>query len=284
MAAKLRTRFYRVAVAGDSIDDREITEDELNELAETYNPKFYGALMWKDHIRYYGNYGQVVAVKAAKINDESDPLNGRLALYAVLSPNQYLIELNKKGQSLFTSIEIWPDFAKTGKVYLAGLGIVDQPGSVGTEPLEFKKKQDSEFIISTPQNYGLSDALNSMGDIPANAFAHNLDNPNQEDKEMNKEQFEAFMTQQSTQHEALMENIQGFINKPDGEGDKGGDEGEGSKDFVSRKDFDAVTDSLATISKSLETVTSELTTLKGEEFGTTDPDGDGDKAEEFKAF
>ncbi len=47
------------------------------------------------------------------------------------------MELVKKGQKLFTSMEVSPKFAGYGKAYLVGLAATDNPASLGTEMLTF---------------------------------------------------------------------------------------------------------------------------------------------------
>ncbi|PNB14442.1 GPO family capsid scaffolding protein, partial [Pseudomonas sp. DP16D-E2] len=46
-------------------------------------------------------------------------------------------------QKLFTSIEIQPEFADTGKPYLRGLAITDDPASLGTQPLHFSRRAET---------------------------------------------------------------------------------------------------------------------------------------------
>lgn len=43
----------------------------------------------------------------------------------------------KAGQKVYTSMEIRPNFANSGKCYLVGLAVTDDPASLGTEYLEF---------------------------------------------------------------------------------------------------------------------------------------------------
>ncbi len=43
------------------------------------------------------------------------PLAGKMALYADVEPTESLVELVKKGQKLFTSMEVSPKFADTAK-------------------------------------------------------------------------------------------------------------------------------------------------------------------------
>ncbi|WP_170922772.1 GPO family capsid scaffolding protein, partial [Aeromonas salmonicida] len=63
--------------------------------------------------------------------------NGITKLFAVLKPNLALIEVNKEGKLCFCSIEPRPNFAKSGKMYLAALGLTDTPDSTGTTALKF---------------------------------------------------------------------------------------------------------------------------------------------------
>ncbi|MBP1039304.1 GPO family capsid scaffolding protein, partial [Serratia fonticola] len=80
--------------------------------------------------------GDVVELKAEKIADDSI-LNGKWALFAKLTPTDDLAAMVKAGQKVYTSMEIRPNFANTGKCYLVGLAVTDDPASLGTEYLEF---------------------------------------------------------------------------------------------------------------------------------------------------
>lgn len=131
---KLTTDFIKVGQSGPTCDGREIDAQWLREAAETYDPKVYAALIWPEHFRFLGNSGKVVALKA---KDEGD---GIVGLYAQLEPNVRLLQSIKEGQRLYTSMELTPDFAGTGKHYLAGLGVTDSPASLGTDELKFSKR------------------------------------------------------------------------------------------------------------------------------------------------
>ena len=52
-----------------------------------------------------------------------------------------MLALHNAGQKLFTSIEVNPNFADTGKAYLVGLAFTDTPASLGTQIMEFAAKQ-----------------------------------------------------------------------------------------------------------------------------------------------
>lgn len=136
------SKWFKVATAGPTVDGREIKEQWLIDMAETYDMDEYTASIFQDHIGWFGNYGQVTAVKMEK--DEK----GRICLFNKLKPNKLLLEMNAAGQKLFTSIRVVEDFANTGKAYLMHLAITDEPASLGTEQLSFTQndKQNEIFI------------------------------------------------------------------------------------------------------------------------------------------
>ncbi len=78
----------------------------------------------------------MVELKAEKIDDDS-ALKGKWALFAKITPTDDLIAMNKAAQKVYTSMEIQPNFANTGKCYLVGLAVTDDPASLGTEYTEF---------------------------------------------------------------------------------------------------------------------------------------------------
>jgi hypothetical protein len=137
MPRSLISDWKRVATSGKTADGRTIEPADLRDMATSYDPATYTAVIWYEHIRYMGNFGIVTELKAASAD------NGKVALFAKLQPNDRLLEINKEAQKLFTSIEIEPNFADSGKPYLAGLAITDQPASLGTEALHFSRRASS---------------------------------------------------------------------------------------------------------------------------------------------
>ncbi|EGP03091.1 phage capsid scaffolding protein [Pasteurella multocida subsp. multocida str. Anand1_goat] len=136
---ELITDFVCVATSGNTIDGRHIDAQDLKDMAETYDPEKYTAVIWWEHWRWR-NFGRVVEVKA------EDGEEGKTRLYARIAPSLEMIELNKDGQGLFTSIEITPNFANTGKAYLSGLAFTDQPASLGTTQLNFSKRIKNDSV------------------------------------------------------------------------------------------------------------------------------------------
>ncbi|WP_031239715.1 GPO family capsid scaffolding protein, partial [Asticcacaulis sp. AC466] len=144
--AKKVTKFFRIGVEGDTVDGREIGAADIQQMAATYSPKVYGARINMEHIKgilpdgYFRRYGGVVELKAEKIDEPDEPLlHGKWALYASLAPTADLVSMVGAGQKVFTSMEIRRDFAKTGKSYLVGLAVTDDPASLGTDMLEFSR-------------------------------------------------------------------------------------------------------------------------------------------------
>ena len=139
-----KSKFFRVAVAGSTTDGRVIEATWIQQMADSYDPNTYTALGNLEHYRgfspssEFGTYAKVTALKAEEVE-----INGtkKLALFAQVDAFDQLLELHQRGQKLFTSIEVNPNFADTGKAYLVGLAFTDTPASLGTQIMEFAAKQ-----------------------------------------------------------------------------------------------------------------------------------------------
>lgn len=161
-----KTRFFRVAVEGATSDGRAIEREWLEQVAQSYDPKVYGARINIEHIRgmspssEFRAYGDVLAVKTEEVE-----IGGKkkLALYAQIDATDELVALNKKRQKLYSSLEIRPNFGDTGGFYLTGLAVTDNPASLGTEMLAFaaqnpdaspfkarKDQPDDLFTVAEP--------------------------------------------------------------------------------------------------------------------------------------
>ena len=135
--SKLTTDWIKIGQSGPTRDGRNIEASWLEEAAEAYAMDTYAAMIWPDHMVWFGNAGMVVELKV-------EAEGGVTSLFARLQPNDRLLAMNKERQRLFTSMELQPDFAKTGKHYLVGLAVTDLPASLGTTPLEFSSRVQSE--------------------------------------------------------------------------------------------------------------------------------------------
>ncbi|MHC8330197.1 GPO family capsid scaffolding protein [Pseudomonas sp. LB1P83] len=152
MPRSLVSFWKRVATSGPTVDGREILPQELRDIAETYKPSLYTAVIWCDHERWPGSHGTVFAVRLVEEGDDLVP--GQIALEAQLKPNNKLLWLNDQGEKLFSSIEITPNFANTGKAYLTGLAVTDEPASLGTQELYFSKKSEKDSYFAASHELG----------------------------------------------------------------------------------------------------------------------------------
>ena len=80
------------------------------------------------------------------------PLAGKMALYADVEPAESTGGTGEKGQKLFTSMEVSPKFADTGKAYLVRLAATDDPASLGTEMLTFSAGAAHNPLANRKQN------------------------------------------------------------------------------------------------------------------------------------
>ena len=200
-----KSKFFRVAVAGSTTDGRVIEATWIQQMADSYDPNTYTALGNLERYRGFspssevGTYAKVTALKAEEVE-----INGtkKLALFAQVDAFDQLIELHNAGQKLFTSIEVNPNFADTGKAYLVGLAFTDTPASLGTQIMEFAakqpeanpfvgRKQDAANLFTAAEEADLQ--FEDGQDAPAKGlFSKVLDwlKPQQEEQDnKNKDQF-----------------------------------------------------------------------------------------------
>lgn len=145
--ANLTTRYFRVATSGTTVDGREISAQDIEDIANSYDPDEYTALINYEHYRFFGNFGKVTSLKSERDKKK------RRVLYAQITPNKRLLELNDSKQKLFTSIEITKNFAGTGRPYLLGLALTDSPASLGVEALCFAAQNNGPADERFKNNY-----------------------------------------------------------------------------------------------------------------------------------
>lgn len=163
MATKAKR--FRIGVEGATTDGRMISREWLVQMAAQYDPAVYGARINMEHIKGYTpdspfrRYGDVTALIAEEITEGA--LAGKMALYADIDPTPELVALTQARQKIYTSMEVNPEFANTGKAYLVGLAVTDDPASLGTEMLSFSaraqlnplaaRKQDAANLFTAAQ-------------------------------------------------------------------------------------------------------------------------------------
>jgi len=148
----LRTTPQAISSVGMTVDGREVTEQIIDDIVETFNPDRYGARINIDHngdwsgwaaetlqgIKLNGGMlGDVVSVSKEKNQA------GVWCLHAVLAPNHSLLQLNQADQYVYYSIEI-DVIDETGKYYLTGLAMTDKPACTWTTRARFNKNTEVE--------------------------------------------------------------------------------------------------------------------------------------------
>ncbi|ENX35769.1 GPO family capsid scaffolding protein [Acinetobacter courvalinii] len=145
---------FRVAREGQTVDGRELLRQEIQEMADTYNPEHYAGRI---NIEHFGGWSPEPPFNAYGdiLKAEAEEIDGKLHLYVTISALPNFVEMNKKGQKIYPSIEFYRNFAGTGKAYLVGLGMTDTPASLGTQAIKFsanphslRTQPDSEIYIT----------------------------------------------------------------------------------------------------------------------------------------
>ena len=143
-----RSKFFCIAVEGATCDGRSIDRGALEEMAATYNQQTYAARVNCEHLRGllpdgdFGAYGDVVALETREVElSIGGKTEKKLGLFAQVDALDSLLAVQAKGQKLYCSIEINPNFAASGKAYLQGLAVTDSPASLGTEIMAFAAGQ-----------------------------------------------------------------------------------------------------------------------------------------------
>ena len=101
---KYKSKWTRIAVAGNTTDGREIQPEWIIQMAKNYDPNTYGARINIEHFRsvfpdgIFGAYGDVIALKTEKVTINGEEKD---ALFAQIEPTQSLIDLNQKNKSLY---------------------------------------------------------------------------------------------------------------------------------------------------------------------------------------
>jgi len=145
-----KSKPFIAAVEGATATDGRVIEASwIRDIVATYTPKTYGARINLEHIRGYSPeppfnaYGDVLSATYKTIDlSIGGKTEKRLALELVVEGQPSLVELSKKKQKAYPSIEVAPNFANSGKAYLVGLAFTDSPASIGTEMLQFSTKDD----------------------------------------------------------------------------------------------------------------------------------------------
>lgn len=173
-----RSKPFAIATEGATTDGREISREWITQMADTYQPSTYTALGNLEHYlsmqpdSQFSAYGHVIELGTR----ETEILGAKkLQLTAIFAANDGIVALQKSGKKMFASIEVNPNFAKTGKAYLQGLAFTDSPASLGTEIMTFAanaqanpfaaRKKDAANLFTVAEEVTLEwETENSPGD------------------------------------------------------------------------------------------------------------------------
>lgn len=244
-----QTGWVIVATEGATVDGRTITANWIKDMAEQYSTEEYTALIWPEHFRsswapFEGrNWGTVDEVKAAKFKN-------KLRLFAKLTANDFLLESNKQGQKLFTSIEANPDYKGEGRCYLMGLAVTDSPASAGTTRLKFsigeqtheheysqlEELNPTDFISTDDSRSSIAQAFKTIGNwfSKGGTLPELSTDTHDEEYDVNEEQLKALLAEQlqpfSNKLDALEQKFADKEQPPEGEQPEAeGGEGQPSK-------------------------------------------------------
>src|SRR3546814_20502065 len=108
--------FVLLPTVGATGDGRTVEESWLKDIAETYDPKTYGARLNIEHIRGisgqapFRSYGDVVEVSPAEVEVQiGGKTEKRLGLFGVFDVHEEAKQLNDAGQKVYSSIEVEPN-------------------------------------------------------------------------------------------------------------------------------------------------------------------------------
>lgn len=185
-------KFFCVATEGATTDGREITRADIVQMAETYDFATRAARVNVEHIKgvdptgQFGSYGDVLALKTGertvKVGGKDQT---RLGLFAQIKPLDNLKALNEANQKLYSSVEIQPNFAGSGKAYLMGVAVTDNPAALGTEVLQFcagkgtasplaARKADPANLFTAAQEVNFDFSETAPAIPPANTDANGM--------------------------------------------------------------------------------------------------------------
>lgn len=139
---------FVIATEGQTVDGRNISRDEIQQMAAHYDPKVFTANANLEHLlsfspeSIFSAYGPVL-----KLSTQEATILGekKLQLMGVVDANESIISMQKVGKKAFASIEITKNFLGKGIAYLTGLAFTDTPASVGTESMKFSANAQNVY-------------------------------------------------------------------------------------------------------------------------------------------
>lgn len=147
-----KSKKFRVATEGVTVDGRSLSRQQIQDMASDYNKEVYAAGINIEHLRsaypnsLFRNYGTVDKLSTEEIT--TGPMAGKLALNAEIEVEDSMVSLFNSSQKCYPSIEYHPNFAGSGKTYCLGLGFTDTPASLGTQIVKFSAAHtENQFAV-----------------------------------------------------------------------------------------------------------------------------------------
>ncbi|RUT67212.1 hypothetical protein CKG00_13205 [Morganella morganii] len=143
-----------VCTEGGTLNGFAVTRDQIQQMADNYNPQLYAARINLEHITSvlpdstWRHFSMIDSARAFELQD--GPLKGKLALEisATIDPvkDAPLIALNESGQKIFSSIEFLPDCPNDAAkgAYLTGVALTDTPAAFGTQVITLSKQPEDK--------------------------------------------------------------------------------------------------------------------------------------------
>lgn len=154
----MKTKPFLLATAGSTVDGREISDRDIDQMASSYDPKTYGARLNIEHIRGISGmapfcaYGDVLEVSVGAVDvNFNGKTEKRKALFGVFDVTDNAKALNEAGQKVYPSIEILDNFGGKGFSYLGGVALTDSPAAIATDRLKFNRSLPGSITLSSEE-------------------------------------------------------------------------------------------------------------------------------------
>ncbi len=161
------TEKFLLATSGATVDGRNIDENMITQMAQSYDPATYGARLNIEHIKGFSGdapfnaYGDVLALSAEEVTVNFNGTDEkRMGLYGVFSVTDDAEKLNESSQKVYPSVEINPNFAGKGYAYLMGCALTDTPAAIGTEKMKFNRSMPDTIKLSATDSNITAASLN----------------------------------------------------------------------------------------------------------------------------
>lgn len=129
----MRTKWFRICRSGKTVDGREVTPQQIDQMAASYDPALYGARINVEHLSSIMPGSPLAALGDVVALDARTEADGTRALYARIDAKPELVELARNRDKVYWSAEMHPAMPPAGKPYLMALAVTDRPASLGTE-------------------------------------------------------------------------------------------------------------------------------------------------------